>query len=400
MKLKLSIAFLLITLCFTIVAQQNILEKDTIKQVEPKDYVPEVRLYLIERLAVSDREKVKELQNYLIEGEDKLTRNLYLQEKILLRYWLGQFKALPELIVNPDPLDLQISDTVIILPPEDDLFTTLLNKVSNQAAYIKTVIEQNDSLNQEEKDFLTLSLDYFLGESHVSQEQLNQQSKAFIKKYPNSEYRNLIIDSYYLKYEKSKFGIDLSLLGGYHVNSGNVATLFDNGFALGLGIGVVHKSWILQTAIHTGISRPKRDIYLNDTRWEYNHSSNIFQFESSIGHIINDQKRLSFIPFLGIGTTSISPVISTEADEEYYRGVAFKAKFTSYAGIGIRFKVPKEPIKSIFGPYSSGFTYVKLQYRYSKPKLDAGYTGLGGEMHLISVSFGAFARELKSVKDF
>lgn len=357
--------------------------------------VKEGRNAIINSLSDNNHEKAKYYRNELLLGEDSVSLSIFAQEKILLHFWLNEFEPLTYLIHRPEAPP----DSIANWPPYDTLYPTLVNQVGKDRFRISQNIQTSSRLTMEEKDFLLLALGYFIGDQFESQERINEAADQFLANYPESEYRYVVENSFRQIYYPSKSKFSASLHIGNNILEGDMSQLFRDNFAIGFTLAYYYHNWLFRLSTTWGFTAPRRDILLADRLWERNQSSSMTQFETSIGYVFLEHRRFSLIPFAGIGTTSFAPMSNTVEGEEYFKGVSFKAKFTNYAGLGLRYNIQKQQKRTEYFKFvDQTYSYLKIQYRFANPFMDLGYDGMGGRTHLISLSYGWFIQPLTQKK--
>lgn len=394
MKVLLVTIFVLVFSCTHQVHAQevNIIEEEIAHYLPNNQIADRARAYLIWNLEQANFQKVESIYTYLIQKEDSTTISFYSQEKILLLFWLSDFQPLLKQINQP----VDFGNAIINWPAEDYLFATLIEVVGNNRFNIAKEISADENLSEEEKDFLLIALGFYIGENYEKQANINLAADTFLNSYPESSFRKVVENSYKQVYYPSNSGFSISAFIGENRLTNELSDQFRDGFSFGFSAAYYYHSFMLQTTLSLGITAPRNDLILSDVAWDRGHTSMMTQFEASLGYVFLKSKRFSIIPFGGIGTTSISPTKTTTEEEEYFEGVAFKAKFTNYAGIGIRFNLQKQDKAKTYSKFEDKtYSYLLLQYRYAKPFLDRGYDGMAGTTNLISLSYGGFIKPVK-----
>jgi hypothetical protein len=374
---------------------QNSERLNALREMPDSVAIEEGRKALIKALKDSNYEVVRDYRNALLKREDSVRLALFEQEKILLHFWLNELVPLTHLIHRPAVQ----SDFIVHWPPYDTLYATLVNRLGKARFNISYQIQKNPELSPEEKDFLLLALGYFIGEQFESQEKINEAADRFIATYPESEYNYLVENSFRQVYYPIKSKFSASLLIGNNSLEGDMSQLFRDNFAIGFTLGYYYQKIMFRLSTTWGFTSPRRDIILAERLWERGYSSSMTQFETSVGYVFLEHSRFSFIPFAGIGTTSFAPMTNSTEDEEYFRGVSFKAKFTNYAGLGIRYNIQKQQKADKYFVFEDQtYSYLKFEYRFANPFMDHGYDGMGGRTHLISLSYAWFVQPLRGGK--
>lgn len=388
---------IIIFLCLSFLLQKVFAQEEdlfkSLQDMPDSAALDEGRKALIASIGEKNRPQAERLMHFLNEKEDSITLALYKEEKILLHFWLFDFQPLTKIIHHPDSFGGEIKNW----PSYDTLYPALVNEVGKNRMTIKEKIDFSPALSMEEKDFLLLALGYFIGDQFESQERINEAADQFLSNYPESEYRYVVENSFRQIYYPSKSKFSASVHIGNNSLEGDMSQLFRDNFAIGFTLAYYYHNWLFRLSTTWGFTAPRRDILLADRLWERNQSSSMTQFETSVGYVFWEHRRFSIIPFAGIGTTSFAPMTNDIDEQEYFRGVSFKAKFTNYAGLGLRYNIQKQQKKDKYFKFEEQtYSYLKIQYRFANPFMDHGYDGMGGRTHLISLSYGWFIQPLRS----
>ncbi len=275
----------------------------------------------------------------------------------------------------------------------DLLSFELRDQLKKEKNSIQTRIMSDPTLIPEEKDFTSLLTFILLSDRDQDYTaEANRRADQFLFKYRHSKYNNYIRQYIVERYETSNWRFHYDVGFGYHGSTDSLGTIFKNGFGFGLGAGAAYKNVVLNLKIHLGITSPTADFRKNDTIWEKNHSSNITQFETSLAYLIEANNKLSLLPSIGIGTTSIVPSQGNLSDQERYDNVKYNAKLTYFAGLAINYNLVTHSNR-----FAETATYLQLNYRYSLPQFEQSFNGLDGNIHFITLGIGGFIRSKKRV---
>lgn len=310
----------------------------------------------------------------------------------MLLFWLSEFNSILRQIQFPDSTKANSLNGF----PQDRLYATLIRAVGENRFAISDEILISPELSREEKDFLLIALGYFIGRNYEKQADINAAATQFIEDYPESPFRNRVEHTYLQVFYPTKISFSLSAFLGDNSLNDELAKKFRNGIAFGFSGGIYFKKVMLRTALSFAVTSPRRDILIADEVWEKDHTSSMTQFEASLGYVFFDYNRFSLIPFAGIGTTSFSPFKTSNEDEERLENVAFKAKFTQFVGLGMRFNLQKKDRATVYDQFEDKqYGYFLIQYRLANPFLDRSYEDMSGTTNLISLSFGGLFQPLR-----
>lgn len=381
----------------TLHAQNDALLNEVKQHITIDEIILKSRDLLIIKVIEGDNNKVQQLVNLLDNIGDSLNNleTLSPYERTLINLSLGNFYLIStdSTFIQWDPKLSRYQNNAIDhrIRNYDLLSVKLRDHLLKEKNSIQTRITSDPTLVPEEKDFLNLLTFTLLTDRDQNfTEEANRRADQFLFKYRHSKYNHYVRRYIVERYETSNWRFHYDVGFGFHGSTDSLGTLFKNGFALGFGAGTAYKNVVFNLKVHLGISSPTEDFRKNDTIWEKDHSSNITQFETSLGYLFAANKKISILPSVGIGTTSIVPSQGNLSDQERYDDVKFRAKLTYFVGLGINYKIVTNE-----NSFSESATYLQLHYRYSMPQFEQSFNGLDGDVHMITLGVGGFFRGKK-----
>lgn len=365
------------------------------------DIIGNVRTILIDAFVQNDKQRVQELHRYLSENFDQdnyLT--LFPAEKILLFAWSGDFKSMLYHIKEVDSIYIARMQTKITPISTNNFYKTLKNRVQQESDVIFSNL-QSSFLTQEEKDFATIYLHYYLitdENYNTTVPIINTITRKFIKTYPNSEYIKLL-DSYELKL--SNWGWGYAMNFGYSAKTGDFSKYFHkNDGVMDLSIDATYKRVMANMGFSVAFGKVQEDIILsNDLVLPKNISASQINFYLSFGYRFFDNKRFILTPIAGIGCAWINPGSESERKENpSLEQFNYSYGLTTNIGImtDIRFgRITRVPGQNFFYP---SFFAMRLSYKFFHHNLKETPIHYNGNLHTITAGFSLYGKRIKSVK--
>lgn len=235
-------------------------------------------------------------------------------ERWLLYYWTESYGNLFEEVAQFNETQRAIDD-LKNQPAPDSLFQWIDQTLYARRFEIFQSI-QKAFLNEEEKAFANLLLEYLLRLEHDESEWASR-IEAFIKRYPTSRFNTYLA---YIKphvrnksNSKTGFGIDLLLTQGTW--RGELERTLRPSFGIDFGITLWHERWNYMLRLAIGGQKLGRDIENNPNDiWPKGESSNFFTPTFDLGYDIISTPKFRFTPTVGGGLAILKP--PTEEDDE------------------------------------------------------------------------------------
>lgn len=352
------------------------------------------RKLLLDRFIEGDLNKVKDIKDYLIKIEDDNYFAFYPAEYWFVLYWTKDYSELAESLQSFDSTKVASYNTRI-RPSNDMLYNKLKEKTINNEIQIKEQIQVSD-LDSETKQILILNIDWLLLENRknfFAQDSLNERADNFIETYAQSKFYDFI--KTYIRYKQvpKDWGMTFEFFSGYSIYTGNLSENYTNNIPVGVAIDICYKNIELYLRNYIGFNKTKKDFNYSLGTWEKGSRTMVFLPEASIGYVAYKDNRFKLSPFAGIGSMDISP--TTKDTEETPELKEVSLEFTTTYTLGINFDIkfgPKHTPK--YYPKTS-YGFMRIRYGYSIPRFEKKYDGMTGNMHYITIGFGAMARGLK-----
>ncbi|WP_037320071.1 hypothetical protein [Salegentibacter sp. Hel_I_6] len=352
------------------------------------------RLLLADSFLEGDLQKVEEVRNYLLKEVDSENYIALLPgEQWLISYWTGEFYDVLD-SVNYYYTKGSNSYENKIFPLEDRLYYKLVEKSWNELEKLEEKILNSD-LNEEQKDFLLLHLNYMISGqplNTISQDEINKMADLFLENHPTGKYTDLVKNNIRFRFVASNWGFAFDFFMGYAVQNGALSSQFNNGFALGHGFDVEYKKFSLYLRNYIGFTKTLEEMEVEGVAWEKEMRLTQYLPEASIGYSVVDNSKLKLSPFAGIGGVAFSPTQSdiNNRPELEDSQVGFVTAYT--LGANLDFKLGWNT--SAILPNDKTYWFLRCRYGYTMPQM-GNYPGYQGNIHYFNIGIGGVARGTK-----
>ncbi|MFN8340580.1 MAG: hypothetical protein U0V64_02840 [Cyclobacteriaceae bacterium] len=388
---RLTVVVLAVMGCSAAVAQSDPIGDEIRGYTEGKAVViNKGRNMVIDRFAAGDRAKVTTVIDYLtaIERNDHYVA-FYPLERWLLWYWTGQYDRILDETVRYKELYID-GQTTKVKPLPDDLLHRLEKAMpSNKQEIIDHMTAA--MLPDIDRQFLVLNLDYLLTDDAsylVSRrEAINAEVEKYLESFPESPYNEYLRDYVRVKFRISDWGWGFELFSGYGKPSGQLSTYFPDMVPFGVAFDVSYKKAVFYFRDYIGFGSLRNDIRFNAATWRRGAHVEMYIPEISAGYPVIDGKRLRVVPFMGLTWTAFLPTDTDKKNTPDYEyvGLNYKQGYTLGVNIDLKF-----PVKT---PYFSGesgnYWFIRVRYGYDMPAFENRSLNFAGDIHYISVGFGA-----------
>lgn len=269
-------------------------------QQSKKEKIEKGRAYLLEKFLDRDYDKVKEVKDYLIDLEDDNYAALAPVELWHILFWTKEYDALTAAMRQVDSVRLKAFSEKI--KPQRDALGKQLSRRCIEDEHLVRFNLQEAQLSAEDKDFLTLFLDWDLKPySHENQKQWNEKSDKFLADYPNSDYEWFVRHFIRVVVDDSDWGwgMGINLCGGFL--TGELKKKIQPIFGLGLNIDVVYKKILLSLGYDIIISDTKIDQPYSGGIYPAGSRDNVMNFYANLAYPVVANRAISIAPFVGIG---------------------------------------------------------------------------------------------------
>jgi hypothetical protein len=372
--------------------RQQILKMETSKSA----LINNGRVLLLEKFMDGDITKVKEIKDYLLSLEGYNYVALYPGEKWLILFQTKEYQPILEDIRNyKKVLDI---DRNKILPLDDNLFERLRAKSYSEKEQLFQDIEEAQ-VSDEEKELLimhlTLGLKTNAETPDLSQEELNNRADWFLQTYPNSFGASYTREYIRDQWRESYWGWGFELfLGGGPLTS-KLRNQFDVPGFIGMELAASYKKFHFYQRDFLGFTTLLRDVESPDRIWLKGADAEVVLWEFSVGYAALETRKIKLVPFTGIGGFNIEPPkeqIDKEPDLGTFR-MNSKTTFTVGANLDIKLGRCNYPFVTFSGRENTRWI-LRLRYEYAIPHFTPIYPGYNGNMHLITIGFGAFGHKI------
>ncbi len=377
-------------------AQNDSIRKEILNyENQPSDIINKGRRMLLEKFYTGDHATVRRIIDYLVSLEDNKYLAFYPDEKRMLYYWTGQYGKILKGIETREYLQRDWKNTHdLILPVHDNLGSDVSEMLLNEQSAIKENILLSRDLDDEEKDFLILNLEYLLHSYFkfaVTQAYLNRAANRFLQAWPQSSFNEYI--RYYIRFEVevSNWGYGMDFFSGYGIFTDQLAGKFKNNVPFGVAFEIHYKKLALYLRDYIGFTKTKDSIHFDKATWAPNFKANIFLPEASLGIVAFDSRLLRAVPFAGLAGMDISPPENDRNKYPELDDVGLKFATTYTLGLNLDFKIGRTVSLVSADKVEQSFWFIKLRYAYNRPQ----FKRVTGDFHNITIGIGGFDRSVK-----
>lgn len=376
-------------------AQEEDLEQEILNYSESKSQIiSNGRMLLLDSFMEGNIPKVRKIKDYLVNDiEDRDYVVLYPSEEWMLLYWTEEYYGLMDSVLefsDEDYSELQRK----ILPLQDNLYLKLMEKSMDSIEILESRIIES-SLEEEEKDFLILHLNYMVSGALlnvISQEDINEMAEIYLDKYSAGKYQEYVRNNIRYRFKSSDWGFGVEFFSGFGMFTGELGDQYNNHAPLGVAFDLEYKNFTLFLRNYIGFSKTLKDREYDQGVWEKGAAILVYLPEASIGYAVIENDKLKVSPFAGIGAAAVSPItadIEENPDLEDLQ-VGFSAAYT--LGLNLNMKLGWETGTII--PNEKTYWYVRLRYGYTMPAFN-DYPGYDGNVHTITLGIGGILRGVK-----
>lgn len=413
-ELPLVLILLVWVLAAPTIAQDDGSIKQKILNQQPSDLemISKGRSLTLEYLMSGNLIALKEVKDYLA-GEKYNPYDVFTPlEYWLLSFWTEDFvELLHEATAYAVPIDTPGSEYYRRLPErfrgtpllrmitESDRLTEELGRKSAEAYIPLTVSIDNAELNGEEKEFLKLWLYALLFmpekvDEEVEMEEINDKAAAFLDRYPESDYSDYTRQYIRYRFRPGNWGVGYDFFLGYRAFTGGLSDYFDNRIAGGFAMDVLYKEFTASLRINISSTKTFQAFTHQGITWPQGVKGSMVIGDVALLYPVYQNRGMKLSPFVGIGGMGMGP--NETAIKERPELEEFKELSSFYYLAGLDLKLNTWNKEVDLSRYGGG--YVGLRYTYYFPNYHNRYELLNGNMHMLTVSFGMFARPVK--RDF
>jgi hypothetical protein len=323
--------------------------------------------------------------------EDAYYAGLIWDERWLLYYWLETYGNLTTEAARFD-LDARSREAYKVRPAPDSLFETIDSALYEQRYALFTQISRS-FLNEEERAFTTLQLEYLLRLDN-DKDAWRERLDTFMKRYPASRF-----NQYLLTLRPPKIQVTAKHRGGHimllnnHWN-GDIERVMRSGFGFDFGyaFGKKRMNYLLNAAV-SGQKTSRELIEIrNNTSFFIPEKTSLTQFHLGFeaGYDVRHYDKLRIWPSLGVGLNWLGPTPAGEDEAplpDYY-------SYFNYFSVAPQLALNTDIKLSRDRPSAKGnYSGLRLRLGYRFLNFDKKNTQLNGNMFFFAAGWTMYHRK-------
>ncbi len=248
--------------------------------------------------------------------EDNTYAGLVWDERWLFYFWEEAYGNMFDEVIRFDAAERE-RQAYKIPPAADSLFETLDRTLYERRFDLFNRLQQA-LLNEEEKAFCVLQLDYLL-RLNKDEKEWAARLDAFLRRYPDSRFADYVrsVRPVIRKPGQRGFGFSLGYANGDW--TGNLDRTLSGLHALEVGIYVWRKGWHFDLRSIAGSPALTRQVVHNGFQWLKGDGTEFKNVGLEIGRDLLDNNRLRITPSVGVYVGSLSPAPPLVGENpEYY----------------------------------------------------------------------------------
>ncbi|MFN0175191.1 MAG: hypothetical protein ACKVU0_11125 [Saprospiraceae bacterium] len=321
--------------------------------------------------------------------EDENYAGLIWDERWMLYFWTEAYGTLLEEVSGFDANQraLQAWKTQ---PLKDSLFEWVDFSLNEKRFDIFSSIRKA-FLNEEEKAFTTLLLEYLL-RLNTNEEEWAERLEAFENHYPSSRFLGFVrsIKPTILKPTNKAFGVSGGLLIGNW--RGDIERTLESPYTFNFDAYYWTERWNFLFDGSFGGPRLSRDLFVGNEVWPEDDPTNFFTFGLSLGYDVVNVPKLRIFPSVGAGVGFLKPPTPEEDEDplpEYYDDFNF-TEFHLAAAITADIKLFQKNYHDWNMPKGS-YHGIRLKFGWNGLNFGKKNADLQGEMLYFAVHYNLFA---------
>lgn len=333
-------------------------------QVSKATHIANARKELIVSFQQDDPAGTSLWMDSLARLEDDVYAGLLWDERWLLYFWLEAYGSVFDEAARFDE-HARFLSTLKTQPPQDSLFE-IVDATLYERQYDLFRQMGNAFLNEEERAFATLQLEYLLRldpTTDIRREKID----AFLKRYPESRFNKYLLSVRPDKTTSSPNAFSMKLLIQRGSWQDNLERHLRPHWGIDLDMTIRHKRMNYSIFLAAGAQNIDRDIDENGDIWPKGDASTLVMFGLEAGYDILDQKKLRIWPTVGAGFSLLHPPTPGEDEDPlpfYYNSFRFNS-FYPHAALNIDVKFPfKHPEGAGLDKDSYQAVRVRLGYQW------------------------------------
>lgn len=386
--MKKNLIFLLLqaTSCFLYGQSDSLATPPTLSRA---DKIASARKELIGSFLMDDPAGASLWIDSLSRLEDAQYAGLIWDERWLLYYWTESYGTLLAEVGSFSD-EQRALQSWKIQPPKDSLFEWIDLTINERRFDLFNSI-RSAFLNEEEKAFTTLLLEYLLRMNHDEEEWANRL-QAFEDRYPSSKYRAFVksIKPVILKPSSQALGISGGFMAGNWTDQ--LERNLDIPYALQFDLYFWNKRWNYLFDFAIGGPNLRRDIVASNTIWPKKDPTTFFTLGLNLGYDIINRSKIRVYPTVGGGFGMIKPTEPDEDEEplpDFYDNFYFR-QFHLSAAITADIKLFSSENSEWNAPKGS-YHGIRLKFGWNRLNFGAKNEYLRGDLLYLSVHYNLFA---------
>jgi len=321
--------------------------------------------------------------------EDENYAGLIWDERWMLYFWTEAYGTLLAEVSSFDANQraLQAWKTQ---PPKDSLFEWVDFSLNERRYDIFSSIRKA-FLNEEEKAFTTLLLEYLL-RLNTNEEEWAERLQSFENHYPSSRFLGFVrsVKPVILKPTNKAFGISGGLLVGNW--RGDIERSLATPYTFNFDLYYWTERWNFLFDASIGGPSLRRDIFVGNEVWPEDDPTSFLTFGLNIGYDIVNASKLRIFPSIGGGVGLLRPPTPDEDEDplpEYYDDFNF-TEFHFTAAVTADIKLFQKNYRDWNTPKGS-YHGIRLKFGWNGLNFGKKNADLQGEMLYFAVHYNLFA---------
>ncbi len=321
--------------------------------------------------------------------EDENYAGLIWDERWMLYFWTESYGTLLEEVSLFDA-NQRALQAWKIQPPKDSLFEWVDFSLNERRFNIFSSI-RSAFLNEEEKAFTTLLLEYVL-RLNTNEEEWAERLQTFENRYPSSRFLGFVrsVKPSILKPANKAFGISGGLLIGNW--RGDIDRSLGTPYMFNCDVYYWTERWNFLFDASFGGPNLSRDLLVGNEIWPENDPTRFFVLGLNVGYDIVNTPKLRIFPNVGAGLGFLKPPTPDEDEDplpEYYDDFNFN-EFHLTAAVTADIKLFQKNYRDWNLPKGS-YHGIRLKFGWNGLNFGKKNSDLQGEMIYFTVNYNFFA---------
>jgi hypothetical protein len=370
-------------------------QTDTLPTLKPESKpvkIANCRQELIQSFLMDDPAGVGLWMDSLARLEDENFAGLVWDERWLLYFWTESFGTLLQEVSQFDAAQRELQAWKI-QPPRDSLFEWVDWTVNERRFELFGSIRQA-FLNEEEKAFTTILLEYLLRMNHDEAEWA-ERLQSFESHYPASRFlpflRSIMpANASLLKPAKKAWGISGGIQLGHW--RGDIEHALNEPVSFNLDAFFWAERWNILFEGNWGGPRILRDLNVDGFIWPKKDPTHYATYKLMLGYDLFNGSKMRLFPTIGGGFGQVRPPIPDEDDDplpDYYENFNF-FDFHLGAALNLDLKIFRKNYLD-WGTAKGSYHGVRLKLGWNGHRFGRQFDGIRGDMLYVSANYGIFA---------